>query len=347
MNSEILKLLDFAALLLSIVLFTEVLIVCKRPIVLKRILLAITCGYILYNLSLFVQHYIVHAKGASSIAVALITIFSIFLFSYLSMLKIDKLALIIGIFIFISQLLAFIYFQFFPQIGIKTTLEGPFHYQNFLNFIRFFIFVTGILVLNWYYFLKLIKNYNAENIYYAQLRSWAYWFIGTFTMIWFVNQLYLFVDINVFWIILAKKICHLAFLFVVFYRPKFLNHSNYNIVLDGPYQKYKPAIQYDEFLNLFFSKMYYLNENATLEEFCKVNGLIAEDVTNLIAQQYGLSFIEILNKARVDYFISLVASGKHADLNIAGIAPLAGFNSRQNLSKWFKKFHGVSPSDIL
>jgi AraC-like DNA-binding protein len=347
MTNEILKLLDFAALMLSIVLFTEVLIVCKRPIVLKRILLAITLSYTLYNLALFVQHYTGHVRGASDFMVAILTIFSIFLFSYLSILRIDKMAIIIGIFIFISQVVAFIYFSYNPKIETKTIVDGSFQYHKYGLIIRFFVFVTGILVLNWYYFLQLIKNFKAKNMYYAQLRSWAYWFIGTFTMIWFVNQLYLFAAINFFWILLAKKICHLTFLLVVFYRPKFLNHSNYNIVLDGPYQKYKPAIQYDAFLYLFFTKLYYLNENATLEEFCKNNDLSPEDVTNLIAQQYGLSFIELLNKARVDYFISLVASGKHADLNITGIAPLAGFNSRQNLSKWFKKFHGGNPSDIM
>ena len=347
MISEILKLLDFAALLLSIVLFIEVLIVCKRPIILKRILLAITLGYTLYNLSLFVQHYTGHIRGISDISVAILTILSIFLFSYLSVLKIDKLALTIGIFIFISQLVAYFYFKYYPKIDIRNSLNSPVQPRKYLIIIRYFVFISGILFLNWYYFLKLIKNYTAENIYYVQLRSWAYWFIGTFTLISLVNQLYFISSINIFWITLAKKICHLAFLFVVFYRPKFLNHSNYNIVLDGPYQKYKPAIQYDEFLHLFFTKMYYLNENATLEEFCRDNNLLSEDLTNLIAQHYSLSFIELLNKARVDYFIRLVESGKHTDLNIAGIAPLAGFNSRQNLSKWFKKFHGGNPSDIM
>lgn len=344
---EVFKLIDFAALLLSIILFIEVLIVCKRPIVLKRILLAITCGYILLNFALFIQHYTNHIRGATETPIALLTILSICLFSYLSVLKIDKLALGIGIFIFISQLLAFFYFNLNPKFAIKLSLSNPSDHRKLLIFIRFAVFMTGIFLLNWYYFLKLLKNYNDENIYYAQLRSWAYWFIGIFTMSWVINFLFVFTPINIFWVDLAKKLCHFAFVVAIFYRPKFLNHSNYNVVLDGPYLKYKAAITQDEFLHIFFTSMFYLKENANLEDFSAENNLLPDDVTEYIFNQYSLSFNELMNKARVDYFISLVESGKYADLNMTGIAVMAGFSSRQHLSKWFKKFHGGNPSDIM
>ena len=60
-----------------------------------------------------------------------------------------------------------------------------------------------------------------------------------------------------------------------------------------------------------------------------------------------MTFIELVNKCRVDYFVSLVKSGSYKNFTIDALSSMSGFNSRQNLQRAFKTFHGGTPSDLI
>jgi AraC-like DNA-binding protein len=69
-------------------------------------------------------------------------------------------------------------------------------------------------------------------------------------------------------------------------------------------------------------------------------------LTKFIYQNFTTTFNDLVNEARVNYFVTLVADGKHPNYTIESLAQLSGFGSRQSLYKQFKKFHGGTPSDL-
>jgi AraC-like DNA-binding protein len=60
-----------------------------------------------------------------------------------------------------------------------------------------------------------------------------------------------------------------------------------------------------------------------------------------------MTFNDLVNKNRVDYFIDIIHNPKYLNFTIDALAKEAGFSSRQHLYKPFKKFHGGNPSDIM
>ena len=70
-------------------------------------------------------------------------------------------------------------------------------------------------------------------------------------------------------------------------------------------------------------------------------------LVNFIAKKYDMSFSDLVNKNRVDYFIDIIHNAKYLNFTIDALAKEAGFSSRQHLYKPFKKFHGGNPSDIM
>lgn len=63
-------------------------------------------------------------------------------------------------------------------------------------------------------------------------------------------------------------------------------------------------------------------------------------VTRLMRQEYGLSFIEYVNVARIQYSQSLLYK---SDMSLDEIAEKSGFQSTSNYCRAFKRYIGQSP----
>lgn len=63
-------------------------------------------------------------------------------------------------------------------------------------------------------------------------------------------------------------------------------------------------------------------------------------VTQLMRQEYGLSFIEYVNVARIQYSQSLLYS---AQMSLDDVAMKSGFQSTSNYCRAFKRIMGSSP----
>ena len=75
-----------------------------------------------------------------------------------------------------------------------------------------------------------------------------------------------------------------------------------------------------------------------------MNPEILKDYTNT---NYQMTFIDLINKNRVEYFVDLIKFGKYNNYTIEALSQLAGFGSRIHLYNNFKKFHGGKPSDLM
>lgn len=63
-------------------------------------------------------------------------------------------------------------------------------------------------------------------------------------------------------------------------------------------------------------------------------------ITQLMRQEYGLSFIEYVNVARIQYSQSLLYS---AQMSLDDVAYKSGFQSTSNYCRAFKRYIGTSP----
>ena len=68
---------------------------------------------------------------------------------------------------------------------------------------------------------------------------------------------------------------------------------------------------------------------------------------NYIYYTYSMSFDELVNKSRVEYFVEIIKDPKYKNYTIEALALEVGFTSRQRFYQPFKKYHGGNPSDLI
>lgn len=347
MLQQALFLANFSVLILSIIVFIELLVVFKRPFQLKFLFLGISFSFFLNAFLNLIQTYTGYIRGVSELPTTFLGALSILLISFLCEQKIVKKALLASLTLIFIHLFVLIKLNYVDHIDSSIPLESKLILGNKKFVLRSFFFISGVFSINLFYFLKLLKSYNDENIYFKQLRVWMYWFISTIFFGWIINQLFLISFIQKDWVKFGISISHFIFILLIFYRPRFLNHSNFAVILDGPFTKQHKLFNQDVFINLFFIRMYYLNKSATLEDFCISNKIDEEEIKDLVFYYYKLNFSDLVYKSRIEYFVNLIKIGDNSLLSLDTLAQMSGFNSRQHLYKWFKKFHGGSPSDLF
>jgi YesN/AraC family two-component response regulator len=75
---------------------------------------------------------------------------------------------------------------------------------------------------------------------------------------------------------------------------------------------------------------------------------VAKDIMfNYIYFTYSMSFDELVNKARVEYFVEIIKNDKYKIYTVEALALEVGFSSRQRFYQPFKKYHGGNPSDLI
>jgi len=187
------------------------------------------------------------------------------------------------------------------------------------------------------------------NHYYQRILNWTKIFVLLEVM-----AVVLFSIMNSFLVsyvsgnIILNTIAFLLLLLVL-YRPRFINTQSIKLVLSNNFRRDDSIRLTDvNFYTPFFTNHYFLQEDATLEQFCIQNAISSnEQFQDQILKKYNMTFSNLVNKNRVDYFIELARSPKYNQYSIDALAKEAGFNSRHHLYKPFKKFHGGTPSDFI
>jgi YesN/AraC family two-component response regulator len=76
-------------------------------------------------------------------------------------------------------------------------------------------------------------------------------------------------------------------------------------------------------------------------------GVSKDIMFNYIYFTYAMSFDELVNKSRVEYFVEIIKESKYKNYTVEALAMEVGFNSRQRFYQPFKKYHGGNPSDLI
>jgi AraC-like DNA-binding protein len=210
------------------------------------------------------------------------------------------------------------------------------------------LFITVALAICIYIFTKILQKYQSHNIYFNQLKTWSIYILAIMLFHWIANILKYVPGIVKITGELMIPFGNLFVLLVILFRPKFLNRANLKITLGDFFtKKIHPELDEQLFVETFFAQTYYLKQEASVENLCKLLNVSSDALNNFIFTRYGSGLNDLINKQRVAYFIDLVSSGKLTDYTIDALAREAGFSSRHHLYKPFKKFHGGTPSDFI
>ena len=240
-------------------------------------------------------------------------------------------------------------YQGFNFLSVKGgVLNGTFdHFQLFHLFISnplMFIFMI-------YNVVKIFKKIDPENIYQVKIRNWAFYLLGLtiFIVLMSVSNL-LFLKFKVSSVQIDARILYVVvyiiLLLFILFRPKFIDESDFSYSLKR-LTPTKMGINVLDFEFLFYSNHYFLQSNASLDDFALKLNHSKTEVLAFLKSQTNDSFIELLNRNRIKYFKELLKSNKQESFTIEALSEMAGFNTRQSMYNAFKKLEGRSPSDYI
>ena len=348
---------NFAAFLLSIIVFIDVLLQVKRPLILKTYFLVLVFSVGAYSFLLwlsFVNIYVLLCFPIFkfSIWASMTLILSHFYISDKKswvywILGIASLVLLYSITKMYFYLKDFNYTEtnFGASVIDVFTQKVSFKVNLLPRFLLLLIF-TGINLRIAYLIFQKSED---TNHYYQRIRNWTKLFVLLEVM-----AVALFSIMNSFLISYVSGnivLIAIAFLLLllVLYRPRFINTQSIKLSLSNNFRRDGSISLTDvNFYTPFFTNHYFLHEDATLEQFCIQNAISSnEQFQDQILKKYNMTFSNLVNKNRVDYFIELARSPKYSLYSIDALAKEAGFNSRHHLYKPFKKFHGGTPSEFI
>jgi AraC-like DNA-binding protein len=214
---------------------------------------------------------------------------------------------------------------------IITKLELPLY----LNLFR--IGVTIIILGNVLYLCyTILINQTYQNIYFDKIKRWT----KTLVFYWiFITIAFLFLhffELPAFLFYMLSFSSFIVLQMFVFYRPTFLNRSSLKISLGKSFNKDENyAISQLEFINEFYTKLYFVQQDASLENLAAILKISSNDLYKFIYYKYSMTFNDLVNKNRVDYFIDIIHNAKYVNYTIDALAKEAGISSRQHLYKPF------------
>jgi len=257
-------------------------------------------------------------------------ILKIFKFSFLCVLM------------FLSILIVFkSYFKIFFQ-----------HYNLDISIITLLRSITGFILLGYMGIIIYMKFGNkhthAENLYSKKIYKWSICILSIIGCNAIGNLVRYITGVKGTMFEIDVVIGDYITVLAIMFRPNYLNRAFHSFSFSKKLNSFPPnPLPIDDFVFHFFTNTYYLNSNASTKEFSLILNFSQDELSDFVIKFYRVTFIDLVNKSRIDYFIDLVNSGYYNQLTIEALGQKAGFGSRQNLYRSFKKYHGGNPSDLL
>ncbi len=347
--------LYFSVFVFAVITFFDLLIKFKRPLVLKLILLVLVAclgiaTFIHSQFSDTTNYVFLFILFKAIIASSFMQIFAILYFpKYKTWVNFISILLISFTIFSYYYSLKYIpgYLNHLKQQTIVIVIDEGLTLPMFFKIAKPVLILTFMLTFI-YFLYNITVNFKISNLYFDKIKKWT---IAIFILILNILTLYLPFPFYKTYPELGHYITvylYLYILLVIFYRPVFLNKSALKIALGESFNRdAKYAISELDFINAFYTKQYFTNKEASIEDFAQILKVESSELYRFIYNKYDMTFNEMVNKNRVSYFIDIVNNPKYNNYTIDALAKEVGFSSRQHLYKPFKKFHGGNPSDIV
>lgn len=348
----------FFLFLLSIIVLFDVLIRFKSPIKLKTFFLLFVLSFLVGSFSLFIRSVPDHYILIRMICPMLIGTSMVQIFTNLYFIQHKKIVNIYLITAYAIYIYLIIYVQIvgyenvFPKFNsinssasqVANSINLPMYLDIFLelDFIFFNLFCL-------YYIYNILFKFSFKNIYFKKIQVWTFcFFMVIFTQLVFIALSTIFKlpnELNTY----LRLVLGLTLLLIILYRPSFINKNGSKISFGFLFNKndFSSDIKEVDFVFHFFTNFYFKSKTANIEEFSNIMGVSKEVMFNYIYFTYSMSFEELLNKSRVEYFVEIIKAPEFNNYTVEALALEVGFSSRQRFYQPFKKYHGGNPSDLI
>ena len=331
----------------SLIVFFDVLIRFKSPIRLKIFFLVFVLALLVGSFILFIrtdQHQFILIR---MICPMLIGTSMVQIFTNLYFIQHKRIANIYLICAYAIYIYLIIYVQIVGYDTVFTKSSGLIlpNYLDILIGIDFIFFNLFCL----YYIYNILFKFSFKNIYFKKIQIWTFcFFMVIFTQLLFIVLSAIFkfpTEFNTY----LRIVFGLALLLIILYRPSFINKNGSKISFGYLFSRaqFDADINEVDFNFHFFTNLYYKSKTADITEFSNIMGVSKEIMFKYIYFKYSLSFDELVNKSRVEYFVEIIRLPKFKDYTIEALALEVGFGSRQRFYQPFKKYHGGNPSDLI
>ena len=337
----------FFIFLFSVIVFLDVLIRFKSPIRLKIFFSVFVFAILVASFILFIRTSPDQFVLIRMICPMLIGTSMVQIFTNLYFIQHKRIANIY----LISAYAIYIYLIFYAQIvgyeAVFTKSNGVVlpKYLDILIDIDFIFFNLFCL----YYIYNILFKFSFKNVYFKKIQIWTFcFFMVIFTQLVFIVLSSIFKipgEFNTF----LPIVMSLTLLLIILYRPSFINKNGSKISFGYLFARaqFDADINEVDFNFHFFTNLYYKSKTADIVEFSEIMGVSKDIMFKYIYFKYSLSFDELVNKSRVEYFVEIIKLPKFKDYTIEALALEVGFGSRQRFYQPFKKYHGGNPSDLI
>ena len=337
----------FFLFLFSIIVLFDVLIRFKSPIKLKTFFLLFVLSILVGSFCLFDrtepdQYVLIRMICAMIVGTSMVQIFTNLYF-----IQHKRIANIYTIVAYAIYIFLFFYVKF---VGYETVFPKS-HSVNLPIYVNLLVELDFVLfnLFCLFYIYNILFKFSFKNIYFKSIQLWTLGFfmvILTQIIIIILSIIFKFSNDFKIYITIVKG---LALLLTIFYRPNFINKNGSKISFGFLFNRndLSSDIKEVDFNFHFFTSFYFKNKTANINEFSNIMGVSKEIVFKFIYFNYSMSFDELLNKSRVDYFVEIIKQPKFKNYTVEALALEVGFTSRQRFYQPFKKYHGGNPSDLI
>ena len=98
----------------------------------------------------------------------------------------------------------------------------------------------------------------------------------------------------------------------------------------------------DVFDHYFFDLKYYLNKDASVEQFAHLLNYKSEKLDRIAITYYGNEFDLLINEYRYKHFLREFESPYNKDLSIESVIKFSGFDSNENFVEYVKEIQEKS-----
>ncbi len=342
MEKFLLANLSFLLLVMSAVIFIELLLNFKKPLQLKLILLSIAFACLWKGFGIMYAFNYGYNRWLMELPNAILAGSFILLITHLIDASLSLFYRAYAFIIFITLLSLSIYYGFVLKVPLDVPIT---HISYYIQFIWCFFSVVTILLCLFLIF-RLKSSEQKTNQYMSQLNNWAIYITSVF-----LTSCMAFLCIELFPSSALLKIINIIMdnllVFMILFRPKFINNNHFKSSNTTFKVKLHADIDESAFTLHFFYHKYYVNPDANLESFAELLQSNPDDLRTYLKSHFKSSFKELINRNRIIVFQELVVAGKSKSYNLDGLAVQCGFSSRFHLFANFKKYHGGSPSDYI
>ncbi len=332
--------LSFLLIILSLMLIIDIIINFKKPTNLKIVLLLIPLVLMVRGYGYIYLFHYEYNRWLIEMPLSINAALSLIFVSYLYYNKFHWFYVSFSVLFILIGMGFQIHYSYkhiepnIPLINVSNELKVI---KGIFSIISFFLFLQ--------LFYKIILSFNPNNQYTVNFKKWLMLLFAVFIVNFSMLFIYQIIKVKVEIIII---IINILIVILLFYRPRFFNVINLKIVNNFSFEKKNNESVSEQLFNtVFFAELYFLNNEANIGQFCNKLNINPEILKDYINTNYQMTFIDLINKNRVEYFVNLIKSGKYNNYTIEALSQLAGFGSRIHLYNNFKKFHGGKPSDLM